>query len=159
MGMSTSIFRNGVTGALLDVYQEAMVNFYTVAAMLPGEAFSNPSSSLYEEKATLHSIIHHTIASGYIYADHIRVLFQLSTDYKSGDIKCVDDVKTQLRHMLVYTEEALTPTFNMSHKQITEILIHASWGKVYDLEMLLEHSIVHIYRHERQLKRYVGATK
>jgi len=157
--MSNSVFRNGVTGALLDVYQQAIVDFSVVTTMLPGEAFTDRASFIYEKKVTIHYIITHTIESGYIYADHIRVLFQLPTAHTVYDIKGADDVSVQLNHVLAYTEEALKDTFNMSYEQINEILIYSSWGKVYDLEMLLEHAIVHIYRHERQLKKYMSGRK
>ena len=154
--MNNSVLRNGVTGALLDIYQKAILDFSTIAAKIPEEAFTNPVSCIYEEKVTLYYIINHTIKSGYIYADHIRALFQMTTFSTLYDITCADDVSVQLNHMLAYTEEGMKDTFSMSHEEIRNILIYSSWGTIYDLEMFLEHAIVHIYRHERQLKRYMN---
>jgi hypothetical protein len=36
------------------------------------------------------------------------------------------------------------------------VQIPARWGPVYDLEQLLEHMIVHVLRHRRQIERFLG---
>jgi hypothetical protein len=155
--MGRPLFRKGVTGALLDVYQEAVHDFSVVASMLPEEAFIDPDSCMYENKVTLHYIITHTIASGYIYADLIRELWQLPTQTPAYEIHNAGDVSVHLNHMFKYTEEALQDTFLSSHHHVKEMLITSSWGTVYDLEMMLEHAIVHIYRHKRQLKKFLSS--
>ena len=32
--------------------------------------------------------------------------------------------------------------------------IHSPWGVVYDVEQLMEHAIVHILRHRRQIEKF-----
>lgn len=155
--MNNSEFRKGVTGALLDVYEKAIVDFTMVAAGLSEDIYANPASSVYDETMTLHAIIVHTIASGYIYADHIRDFFQLPTVPVSFHIRRADEVSIELGNMFAYTEEALKNTFDIRHEEVNTILIHSSWGTVYDLEMLLEHAIVHVGRHERQLRKYLSS--
>jgi hypothetical protein len=34
--------------------------------------------------------------------------------------------------------------------------ILSGWGQVYDIEQMLEHAIVHILRHRRQVKRLIN---
>ena len=33
--------------------------------------------------------------------------------------------------------------------------MHVSWGQSYDIEQLMEHAIVHILRHRRQIERFL----
>jgi len=35
------------------------------------------------------------------------------------------------------------------------VQIRSRWGAVYDLEQLLEHAIVHVLRHRRQIERFL----
>jgi hypothetical protein len=36
-------------------------------------------------------------------------------------------------------------------------VIEARWGPRYDLEQLLEHAIVHVLRHRRQIDKFLAA--
>jgi hypothetical protein len=41
---------------------------------------------------------------------------------------------------------------------IQSIVIQSGWGVPYDLEQLLEHAIVHILRHRRQIEKLNNVT-
>jgi hypothetical protein len=41
----------------------------------------------------------------------------------------------------------------MTYEEMASIRIAARWGPTYDLEQLLEHAIVHVLRHRRQIER------
>ena len=34
--------------------------------------------------------------------------------------------------------------------------IMVRWGQLYDVEQLMEHAIVHVLRHRRQVERFLG---
>jgi hypothetical protein len=42
------------------------------------------------------------------------------------------------------------------YERITALEIQAPWGPVYDLEQMLEHAIVHVLRHRRQIERFLA---
>jgi hypothetical protein len=44
----------------------------------------------------------------------------------------------------------------MSDEEIVGTVIRSSWGVVYDLEQLLEHAIVHVLRHRRQIEKFIS---
>ena len=44
----------------------------------------------------------------------------------------------------------------MSAEEISRVVVKTRWGPVYDAEGLLEHAIVHILRHRRQLERFIS---
>jgi chromosomal replication initiation ATPase DnaA len=37
----------------------------------------------------------------------------------------------------------------------TALKIQVRWGQLYDIEQLMEHAIVHILRHRRQIERFL----
>jgi len=41
----------------------------------------------------------------------------------------------------------------MSEEEMMGVTIDSRWGQRYDLEQLLEHAIVHVLRHRRQIER------
>jgi hypothetical protein len=59
----------------------------------------------------------------------------------------------RLDAMLEYTAQTLEGRWVMSDDEIDNSVIHARWGVTYDLEQLLEHAVVHILRHRRQIER------
>lgn len=42
----------------------------------------------------------------------------------------------------------------MPEDQIEAVEMTADWGPTYDLEQLIEHAIVHILRHRRQIDKW-----
>ena len=61
--------------------------------------------------------------------------------------------------MLEYTAQTLEGRWEMKDKEMADIVIDSSWGVRYDLEQLLEHAIVHILRHRRQIERLLQESK
>jgi hypothetical protein len=65
---------------------------------------------------------------------------------------------TALTEMFQYTEKLFQdfPDLELeTFEQERKILVR--WGQTYDVEQLMEHAIVHILRHRRQIERFLGA--
>jgi uncharacterized damage-inducible protein DinB len=43
----------------------------------------------------------------------------------------------------------------LSEGEITGTVIRSGWGVTYDAEQLLEHAIVHVLRHRRQIEKFI----
>jgi uncharacterized damage-inducible protein DinB len=61
----------------------------------------------------------------------------------------------QLDAVLRYTAQTLEGKWEMSDEEISGILIKSRSGVVYNMESLLEHAIVHILRHRRQIEKFI----
>ena len=57
--------------------------------------------------------------------------------------------------MLEYTAQTLEGRWEMTDEEIERITMPTGWGVTYNLEQLLEHAIVHILRHRRQIEKFV----
>ena len=53
--------------------------------------------------------------------------------------------------MLDFTEELFSGILDKSNKEIEQWKFETKWGVTYDFEQLMEHAIVHILRHRRQI--------
>ena len=62
---------------------------------------------------------------------------------------------TQLESMLEYTAQTLEGRWEMTDGEIESAIVLTGWGVTYNLEQLLEHAIVHILRHRRQIEKFM----
>mgnify|MGYP006337954811 CR=1 FL=1 len=53
-----------------------------------------------------------------------------------------------------YTEAALDGLYGASESEIARVTFPVRLGPTYDPEMILEHGIVHLLRHRRQIERW-----
>jgi len=59
--------------------------------------------------------------------------------------------------MLAYTSETLQDKWELTNEEIMKVKMIVRWGPQYDLEQLLEHAVVHILRHRRQIEKFISA--
>ena len=64
------------------------------------------------------------------------------------------DVRPHLAAELRYTETVIEPLRHMTDPEVAAMTFQVSWGSTYDPEQMLEHAIVHLLRHRRQLERW-----
>jgi len=57
--------------------------------------------------------------------------------------------------MLAYTDQVLSDKYHLPANQVSEWSFEARWGVTYDAEQMLEHAIVHILRHRRQIEIFL----
>jgi len=66
-----------------------------------------------------------------------------------------EDYKLALDKMFAYCEKLFQDYPNLKLEEFaTEKKMTVRWGQKYDPEQLLEHAIVHILRHRRQIERF-----
>ena len=53
-----------------------------------------------------------------------------------------------------HTEQVLLPIWDITEEEVLQNTFTVRWGVLYNLEQLLEHAIVHILRHRRQIERF-----
>lgn len=144
----TKTYREGPIGALMDEYERATEDFKNIILSINQES-KGPDFESNQE------IIEHVIRSGYIYANYIRKQFGDSCTEKKEKYKLdTQELACQeLVTMLAYTVETLNNKWEITEDNIIKNIIKTSWGQNYDLEQLLEHAIVHILRHRRQIEK------
>ena len=66
------------------------------------------------------------------------------------------EVTPRMNEMLAYTVDTLEGRWNTPVNKFQATTIQTGWGQTFDVEQLLEHAVMHIHRHRRQIERFLG---
>jgi len=148
-------YRKGPLGALMDEYERASSDLKVVLRDVSADEFSEVIDPQTEDDncRSVQTIMTHVVRAGYGYADYIRAQFGILPTSHSDGLLSYENLKADFDAMLAYTAQTLDGRWGMPEDDIARIAIDSSWGVRYDLEQLLEHAIVHILRHRRQIER------
>jgi uncharacterized damage-inducible protein DinB len=151
------MIRTGAVGALLDIYEQAISSFKEAIADIPDRALTIvvDRETADENCRSIQAILSHVVYAGFGYATSIRNL-------KEGAIKRPEKALyldtgaylQDLDRMFRYTESVFAGLKDEDLEEPDNALkIKTGWGQLYDIEQLMEHAIVHILRHGRQIER------
>jgi uncharacterized damage-inducible protein DinB len=152
-------YRKGAIGALMDEYERAAVDLKNLILQISETDFEKvvDQDTKDEDCRSVQTIVSHVTNSGYGYANYIRDWFDI---YKNSPVRRLfsqKDFFAEFEKMLTYTAETLEGKWEFSDDDIMKVKIKARWGPQYDLEQLLEHAIVHILRHRRQIEKLINS--
>ena len=149
-------YRKGAVGAMMDEYERAAAEFRGTVAGLTEEQYTRIADAETTDDCcrSPQTIMSHVVAAGYGYADYIRKVFSMTKD--SPERRLLDHAESldEIDSMLAYTVATLDDKWEMPEEEFTKVLMTTHWGPTYDLEQLLEHAIVHILRHRRQIDKW-----
>jgi len=146
----------GFIGALLDEYQKAIEEYKTVLRSLTAEQFTAiaDAETLDKNCVSVQSVTKHVLLAGYGYLYMIAKQFgDLPYERKKEvDVSSIETARTELDALLKHSEERLTPKVNITDDEIINNIIKSPWGQNFDIDQLLEHAVMHIIRHRRQIE-------
>jgi uncharacterized damage-inducible protein DinB len=149
-------YRSGAIGALMDEYERAASELKRLIERVPDDDFERVVDSQTKDEAcrSVQTIMSHVVKAGYGYADYIREQFSIASTRPQHNLLSRQESLEQLDAALEYTVQTLDGRWEMSDEEISRTVIKSRWGAVYDVEGLLEHAIVHILRHRRQIEKF-----
>jgi uncharacterized damage-inducible protein DinB len=151
-------YREGAVGALMDEYERAAFDLRRLVERIPEGEFVRVADTRTADEAcrSVQTIMSHVVSAGYSYADYLRQVFALpSARPPRGLILSRNESLEGLEAMLAYTAETLEGRWEMSDEELTAAVVNSSWGVRYDAEQLLEHAVVHVLRHRRQIEKFI----
>jgi uncharacterized damage-inducible protein DinB len=151
-------YRKGAIGALMDEYERAAWEIRDLIERISEEDFVRivDSETKDENCRSVQTIMSHVVRAGYGYANYIRKEFSAGCEPLSERLLAHNEMPEQIDAMLRYTVETLEGHWEMSEEEISAMAMKTRWGVTYDLEQLLEHAIVHILRHRRQIEKFIS---
>ena len=146
-------YRPGAIGALTDIYEKALMELKTLLGQITDEQFNAiADSSVKEDFQSARNIVTHVVRAGYSYANYIRKRFGNTVHKNEFTINSTGDAILQLDKMFQYTVETFEDKWLLTDDELLNTIIKTSWT-TYDLEAIIEHSIVHILRHRLQVEK------
>jgi len=140
---------------MMDEYERAANEYVEVIASIPAYLYATEidPDSPDKECRSIQGISTHVISAGFGYANGIRRAFG-AEEAKSGKMVIEQSAIADAMHeMLDYTDETLAGHWSMTDDEVNKMMVPMRWKDRYDLETLLEHAIVHVLRHRRQVER------
>jgi uncharacterized damage-inducible protein DinB len=152
-------FRKGAIGALMDEYERVSIELKTLVEQISEseiEMLIDPDTKD-DDCRSVQTIISHVINSGYGYANYIRDWYSISKNSPSRKLYSKIEFNKEIDKMMSYTSETFEGKWEISDEEIMNVKIKSRWGPQYDTEQLIEHAIVHILRHRRQIEKFISA--
>jgi len=152
-------YRNGPVGALMDEYERAAAELAATVQNLSPADFTviiDPTTAD-PDCRSIQTVMNHVIRAGYGYANYIRKQFGNEWRAAKQDYALDSPQKAceELADMLRYTIATLHDKWELSGEEVINNLMVTSWGQTYDFEQIMEHAIVHVLRHRRQIERFL----
>jgi uncharacterized damage-inducible protein DinB len=154
----TKVYRQGAKGAILDEYEKAITELQNVIADIPDEDLITVADTVTTDEncRSIQTILSHVVSAAYSYAIYIM------HHYGYQMVEPEDTFRTSAKEYIRDLTEAFqfteTVFRDIKDSELEEFdqekKIATSWGQVYDIEQIMEHAIVHILRHRRQIERF-----
>jgi uncharacterized damage-inducible protein DinB len=150
----------GGLGAILDEMKKASEEFIKVIQDVSPEDFVKivDSKTTDEDCRSVQTICRHVIRSGYGYANYVLNALNLqvsSPDANKLKIEVSEDASREIRDMIQYCRHQL---YDLNREKIeanmSSIRFTTRWNEDYGFEQILEHGVVHILRHRRQIEKF-----
>ena len=154
-------YRKGGIGAVMDEYERSSVDLKNLVGNISETDFAKivDSDTKDEDCCSVQTIISHVINSGFGYANYIRDWYSMPKSSPERRLIAQKDFSMELDKMFAYTSETLHDKWEYADEEIMKVKMIVRWGPQYDLEQLLEHAVVHILRHRRQIEKFAATGK
>ena len=146
---------------MMDEYERAASELKLLLGLISEADFTRivDTETKDEDCRSIQTIITHVVRAGYGYADYIREVFSIPSTRPESVPVSYGEAVAKIDYMLAYTVQTLEGKWEMKDEEIEGMAIKSRWGVTYNLEQLLEHAIVHILRHRRQVERFLEKNK
>lgn len=150
--------RPGPFGALMDEYVRAAEDFLRVIETLPEEVYLAQREADDPDCRSPQAIAAHACGAALGYRDYICEARNLHVRDKGrprlDEVPDPASVRAVLARAIRQTERSLDGLWDADYPTCREFTFRVRWGPEYDPEMMLEHGIVHLLRHRRQIERW-----
>ncbi|MBC8172951.1 MAG: DinB family protein [Chitinophagales bacterium] len=152
------IYREGAKGALLDEYEKAIAELKQTLTSISDQELIIVADNTTQDPdcRSVQTILSHVVRAGFNYAINIRKL--KGHQYQYADRIFHETIKeyiSDLDRVFIFTVDTFEDIPDNGFEQFENSKkILTSWGQIYDIEQMMEHAIVHILRHRRQIEKF-----
>ena len=152
-------YRKGAIGALMDEYERAAIELKTLVENVSKENYVRIADAETKDAdcRSIQTMMNHVVHSGYGYANGIRRKFSIPHEPIGQERKQIppSEIGNEIDKVLAYTVETLDGKWEMSYDEMEKIVIMRKENFTENIEQLLEHAVLHILRHRRQVDKFL----
>jgi len=153
--------RSGALGALMDLYeQEADLLLETLNNKVQDSDWSviMDAKTKDEDCRSIQTICQHLVGAAKYYIELLKK--GENPAYKMEQIPVAlpnkKDFEPQFSAVLETQAQYFENRWDMGDDDIEAIKIKTGWGSILDMEGVLEHAVIHVMRHHRQILRWLS---
>jgi hypothetical protein len=144
--------------ALLAEYEKAIVEVQNVIQDISVNdlTFVVDNETINPDCKSIQTILTHIISSGYSYCIYIQNFRGITSNRpEKVNRMSTSEYKKDLHAVFQFTRQTFAAILDkeLEESDNTKKII-TSWRQLYDIEQLMEHAIVHILRHRRQVEKF-----
>lgn len=152
--------RSGALGALMDLYEQEAELFFE---MMNNEvtdadwAVIKDAETEDEDCRSIQTICQHMVGAAQYYIELVKKGENPDYTIERNPIILTEkkDFEPQFRAVLEAQAQYYENRWDMSDDEIEATKIKTGWGCILDPEGVLEHAVLHVMRHHRQILRWV----
>lgn len=156
MSKEDPIIKNRMLLALFDEYQRVIYEYIAVLKTVKEDDYLMVKDEITQDPdcKSIHTISLHIVHSGYTYANYLNEIHGVIWQEYDEKIAPISKFEKEIVKMLTFTHQALCRFGDLDDNAICKWKIDTRWSVTYDVEQLMEHAIVHILRHRRQIENF-----
>ena len=152
-------YRKGAVGALMDEYERAALELKSIVENVSAEDYARIADAETKD-ADCHSIktiMNHVVHAGYGYANGIRRKISMPHEPLGTERRQIPqtEIGDEIDKVLAYTAATLDGRWEMSYAELDKFIIERKHDFSENLEQLLEHAVLHVLRHRRQIEKFL----
>ena len=152
---------NGTIRALLDEYKKAVTELISVIKPLTSNEIliTRDDKTANENCRSVQTILTHVVYAGYGYTNFMEVHLGNKKERRAKQLfENADEYVEDLNGMLENCRNFFTenPGIELEEYDPSKKIL-TNWGQVYDIDQLMEHAIVHVLKHRRQIQRFLSS--
>lgn len=150
-------YRKGAAGALIDEYERAAFELKEIVQSIDESDYSRlaDAETKNEDCRSIQTIASHIVRSGYGYANYIRENFSMNVAEIEEKQIAQAEIGDEIEKMLAYTAEIFEERWEELSEDLTNRFIVTRRRGNYSIEQMLQHAIVHVLRHRRQVDKFL----
>ena len=143
--------------ALFDEYQRSAIDLKEILSAISEDEFLEIRDHSTEDLdcKSIQTVTTHVVQSGYTYINYINTISKIAWREYENVITRPSEAIVEIDKMLNYTDQSLKNILHFDNKEVETWKFDSRWGVTYDFEQLMEHAIVHVLRHRRQIENFL----
>jgi len=146
---------SGTLRAALDEYARAIREMDGIVRDIPPGRYAGATAPDDKDYPSIASMMEHVIGAGNVYVDYIEDA--LSDTYRGRrgheyEYDTPDKAMDAVWHAFGRMVDLLGTISHYAENDMAKVQFVTRWEQRYDLEQMIEHAIVHILRHRRQIE-------
>ncbi|MBS1515735.1 MAG: DinB family protein [Bacteroidetes bacterium] len=154
------VFREGIIGALLDLYENALSDLKQTINNVSDENLEKIVDSETQNPSckSIQTILSHVLRCGYIYPTLILKHKYPGEEFvtpKVTHLNSAGEYCKAIDDMFAFNETCFKRVAEEDMWDYSKNRMEVAWGQSFDFDQIMEHAIMHIYRHRRQIRKFM----